>query len=412
MNTMQVQRYDLIIMGGGMTGSALACLTTLQLQQQQANPLRIAIIESSCPPLQWSRKERSIRVSAISRASEQLFRQIGAWQDMQAHALAYQSMRVWDQQSSGRVVFNAADSGEPNLGYIIENREILGAIQARFRPPQSPLAEHIDYLCPLRAQQLVIEDNQVQVLCDNDRCLQADLIVGADGAHSWLRQQADIDLITWSYQQHALVALVRTEKPHEYCCWQQFMPEGPLAFLPLDESLCAIVWSTSKQQAEQLLGLSKKAFNQCLSETFSVLGTVSLQSDRAVFPLRMRHAKEYVKPHLALIGDAAHTIHPLAGQGVNLGFEDVRALADNIVQSRLGGKPIGHYSRLRRYERARKSDNMAMISAMEGLKRLFSNNNKLLATLRGSGLNLVNQTPLLKQFFSQYALGNPEKDVS
>ncbi len=397
---MKTKHYDLVIMGAGLVGAAFASLLASMARQQGTPKLRIALVDNHCSSHQWPQNTHDIRVSAITAASQNLFEQLDAWQQMQNDGVyPYQQMRVWDATGKGQIHFDAQTVDEENLGYIIENRVMLKAFHQNLLK-----YDEVDIICPFDARQISEQDAYV-ILSDNTQKLHTRLIIGADGANSWVRQQLDIDITSWSYHQSAVVATVKTARHHQYTCWQQFMPSGPLAFLPLDEHFCSIVWSTSHEQAQSLLQASRRDFSQQLSQTFTMLGKVQLVSERAAFPLRLRHAREYVRPRLALIGDAAHTVHPLAGQGVNLGFQDVLSLAQIIHQAHVKKRDIGDYYLLRQYERSRKGANITMLAAMDGLKRLFSNQHPLLTLARNSGLNLVDHLPLGKQFFIRYALG-------
>jgi 2-octaprenylphenol hydroxylase len=215
-----------------------------------------------------------------------------------------------------------------------------------------------------------------------------------------------ITLTSWAYHQNAVVCNVSTSESHQNTCWQQFMPEGPLAFLPLADGQSSIVWSTTEEKAQSLLNMDEQSFNQELQITFgSSLGRIKLTSERGAFPLRLRHANQYVLTHLALIGDAAHTVHPLAGQGVNLGLLDAVVLAEELLRAQAKKRNIGTLANLRRYERRRKGDNMAMLAAMDGFKRLFSNDISPLKLLRNSGLNFVDKLQPLKNLMIKRAMG-------
>jgi 2-octaprenylphenol hydroxylase len=387
--------YDIIIVGGGMVGSALACALG-------DTPWRLALIEGRVPDNEWPADSFDLRVSAISRASQQLFEQLQVWSAMQAERVSpYQEMHVWDAGGNGSIHFDSADIGEPNLGHIIENRVITRALVQR-----AAQFDNIDIHCPAKPQHLDLQHGGGQLELDSGAILQAELIVGADGGQSWVRQHAGISVSTQDYQQSAVVANVRTEQPHRHTAWQRFLPTGPLAFLPLTDNVSSIVWSTTPQEAERLCALDSKAFRQELETAYaSRLGRIVETGPRAHFPLRGQHASHYVKPHLALIGDAAHTIHPLGGQGVNLGFADVRALRQTLDAARQKGQAIGSLKTLRRYERSRRGDNLLMLEAMGVFKRLFSNTTPGLRQLRNLGLNLSDRANPLKHFFMSQAMG-------
>jgi len=392
---MKATNYDIVIIGGGMVGASLACALA-------DSTLSIAVIEGHEPPAEWPTDSFDIRVSAITRAAENLFRRLGAWQTMEAlRVQPYQAMEVWDATGSGHIHFEAAELGEPNLGHIIENRVITRALLQRLREH-----DNIDTRCPAKPVRLMLRSDHAQLQLDDGSLLQTPLVIGADGAHSWLRQQAGIDIQERHYRQTAVVTTVQTERRHEDTAWQCFLPSGPLAFLPLPEGRSSIVWSTRAEEAARLLALDDTDFMSELGDAFMHrLGTVTAVGPRGAFPLKGRHAKEYVKPHLALVGDAAHTIHPLAGQGVNLGLADVEELATVVLEAHHARRPIGGFKTLRRYERARRGDNLLMLGAMGTFKALFSNDTPGLRELRNLGLDLADHAGPLKNFIVARAMG-------
>ena len=387
--------YDIVIIGGGMVGASLACALA-------DSTLSIAVIEGREPPADWPTDSFDIRVSAITRASENLFRRLGAWDAMAAMRVQpYEAMEVWDATGSGHIHFDAAELGEPNLGHIIENRVITRALLDRLRSHHN-----IDYRCPASPKRLLLRSDHAQLQLDDGSLLQTSLVIGADGAHSWLRQQAGIEVQERHYRQTAVVTTVQTGQCHQNTAWQRFLPTGPLAFLPLPEGHSAIVWSTSAEEAERLLALDAADFMAELGEAFEHrLGAVTGVGPRGAFPLKGRHAREYVKPHLALVGDAAHTIHPLAGQGVNLGLADVEELASVVLAAHRAQRPVGSFKTLRRYERARRGDNLLMLDAMGAFKALFSNDTPVLRELRNLGLDLTDHAGPLKNLIVARAMG-------
>ncbi len=390
------EKYDLIIVGGGIVGFSLAnCLA--------ASDLTIAVIEAREPELNWPADSLGIRVSAIGRAAQHVFSKHHVWQKITELGVSpYQNMHVWDSQGDGELSFNCQDIGEPNLGHIIENRVMVKALYERLQQ-----FNNIKVICPSSCGKIITQENTVELTLDDGRILQANLLVGADGARSFVREHLNFELRERSYQQCAVVATVKTEQPHEKTAWQRFLPTGPLAFLPLiDPHASSIVWSTTPEQADYLLHQEIPDLNHQLESAFANrLGACEIISKPAAFPLTRRHVKNYVKPRVALIGDAAHTIHPLAGQGVNLGILDAESLAEMIISAQQKQRDIGDMSVLRRYERSRKSHTVAMLAAMDGIKVLFSNDYSLPARLRNQGLNLVNRSAKAKDFFIKRALG-------
>jgi 2-octaprenylphenol hydroxylase len=386
--------YDLMITGGGIIGLAFALAVA-------DTDLKIAIIESQPFPEPQVFKGYDVRVSAITRASEKFLTQIGAWQYLPAEKItAYQGMQVWDAGSSGHIEFDSSEVAQAELGFIIENRLLRQALLQALK-----MKTNIMVLAPLRLVSLQQQAQGVNVQTEAGDFISARLIVGADGANSWLRQQLNIQERAWEYNQQAIVATVRCEKNHEHIARQRFLTTGPLAFLPLSEpDLCSIVWSS--REATRLMQLSEAEFAAELTEQFeNKLGAVTLLDQRLSFPLKMRHAKQYVQEHCALIGDAIHTIHPLAGQGLNLGLADAACLAEVIKKAHSKQRDFSSLSTLRRYERSRKGSNWAMIASMEGFKRLFSNEQKPLIQIRSMGLNLVNSCNPLKNYFITQAMG-------
>lgn len=388
--------YDLIIAGGGMVGSALACALG-------AADLKIALLEGA--PLERIRPGLDLdsRVSAISRASQRIFAAVAAWDGMTAWRVSpFRDMRVWDATGFGSIHFDSADLGEPLLGWIIENRVIQYALLERAR--QLPA---VDLLCPAVLETAEpLPGNGWRVRLNDGREFTTRLLVGADGAQSKVRQLAGIDIGGWGYAQKAVVGNVRTAESHQETAWQRFLPAGPLAFLPLHDGRCSIVWSTTPEQADALLALDESAFAEALAEAFDRrLGSIVEVGPRGAFPLRLQHAHAYVKPGLALIGDAAHVVHPLAGQGVNLGLLDAATLAEVILDALVAGQDFASFKTLRRYERWRKGDNLLMLGVMDGFKRLFGASLPPVRLLRNVGLNLTDAAGPLKNLIARRAMG-------
>jgi len=386
--------YDLLIVGGGMVGATIACALG-------DTPLRIGVIETAESPLELPQQFEN-RVSAITRATEQVFVAVGAWQGMVERRLfAYEKMHVWDATGSGHIDFDCAEIGEPNLGYIVENRVILAALLER-------MAEfnNIELICPAQVATLGRNAEQVTLGLEDGRHLSARLVVGADGANSWVREQAGITTTGWAYEQTAVVATIKTSKSHQAACWQRFMPAGPLAFLPLPDGYSSIVWSTSPERAAALMALPESAFLDELQLAFGDrLGRMESTGPRGAFPLVLRHANSYSAERLVLAGNAAHAIHPLAGQGLNLGVSDAAALAEVLLEAHANKQDIGELSVLRRYERWRKADNVAVMAAMDGFKRLFSNDSTPLSVVRNLGLSLADHAGPVKTMMIRRAMG-------
>lgn len=384
-----------VIIGGGCVGGTLACALA------QAG-LQVAVVEAREPLQDWPADSVDLRVFAITRASERIFRSIGCWDAIEQGGLSpFRDMHVWDAGGAGEIHFDCAELGEPTLGYIIEQRVIQSALNARMQALPT-----LRQICPADLASFETQDRGVRIELGDGGVLEANLLVGADGAASRVRGLAGIAVEAHTYRQDAIVAVVTTELPHRETAWQRFLPTGPLAFLPLRDGRSSIVWSTEKTQAAALLALDDDAFLERLSEAFAHrLGRVVAVEERGCFPLQRLHATRYVTERVALIGDAAHVIHPLAGQGVNLGLLDAATLAEVILDTHAAGRDLGLLRNLRRYERWRRGDNQRMQLAMDGFKNLFGETATPLRLLRNAGLSLVDRSGPLKQTLARHAMG-------
>lgn len=391
---------DLIIVGAGMVGSALALAlehSGLEILVVDGGPLSVRpfAAEGAFEP----------RVSALSAASQRILERLGVWDGIAARRVSpYRDMRVWDGSGTGSVHFSAASVHAEVLGHIVENRAVQDALLDRLHDSQ------IGLLGNARLEQLRRSGDGWLLTLADGRELRAPLLVAADGANSAVRRLAGCATREWDYLHHAIVTSVRCERAHQATAWQRFTDDGPLAFLPLarqgDEHWCSIVWSTVPAEAERLMALDDEAFRHELGKAFEWrLGQVTAVDPRLCIPLRQRHAKRYVESGLALIGDAAHSIHPLAGQGVNLGFLDAAVLAEVLLHALQRGEQINDVRVLSRYERRRMPHNLAMMAAMEGFERLFQADPLPLRLLRNSGLNWVDELPDAKALFVRRALG-------
>lgn len=393
-----MQSVDVAIVGGGMVGLALAC-------GLQGSGLRVAVIENQVPEPLSPDAEPALRVSAINAASEKFLTHLGAWPGIAARASRYHGMEVWDQDSFGRIEFDDKSFGFSHLGHIVENAVIHSALWQR-----AEQCADVTLLAPTEVQQVAWGENDAFLTLKDGAMLTARLVVGADGANSWLRNKADIPLTFWDYHHHALVATVRTAEPHNGVARQVFHGDGILAFLPLsDPHLCSIVWSLRPLDADRLKTASDEAFNRALSAAFDMrLGLCQAESERWTFPLVGRYARSFAGHRLALVGDAAHTIHPLAGQGVNLGFMDAAELVSELRRLHQEGKDIGQHLYLRRYERSRKHSAAKMLASMQGFRELFAGNNPAKKLLRDVGLLLADTLPGVKSRLVRQATGLDE----
>ncbi|ENV4203024.1 FAD-dependent 2-octaprenylphenol hydroxylase [Escherichia coli] len=391
-----MQSVDVAIVGGGMVGLAVAC-------GLQGSGLRVAVLEQRVPEPLAADAPPQLRVSAINAASEKLLTRLGVWQDiLSRRASCYHGMEVWDKDSFGHISFDDQSMGYSHLGHIVENSVIHYALWNKAQQ-----SSDITLLAPAELQQVAWGENETFLTLKDGSMLTARLVIGADGANSWLRNKADIPLTFWDYQHHALVATIRTEEPHDAVARQVFHGEGILAFLPLsDPHLCSIVWSLSPEEAQRMQQASEDEFNRALNIAFdNRLGLCKVESARQVFPLTGRYARQFAAHRLALVGDAAHTIHPLAGQGVNLGFMDAAELIAELKRLHRQGKDIGQYIYLRRYERSRKHSAALMLAGMQGFRDLFSGINPVKKLLRDIGLKLADTLPGVKPQLIRQAMG-------
>ena len=397
------QQFDILVVGGGMIGSALAL--GLSRQGWQVGLIEGAPAASLMAPAEPANSVDDFepRVSAISLASQRLLEELGAWPKVQASRhCGYREMTVWDGDGTGRIHFDAAELHARSLGTIVENRNIVRALFESLSDSSVQLLDGVRVKAWSRGQGVELEDG---------RCLAARLVVGADGALSRLRQWSGLATREWDYGQQAIVCTVRTSQNHRYTAWQRFSPTGPLAFLPLlneagDEHFCSIVWSQDTLEARRLMALETESFRKELEAAIErELGEVLAVSRRFAFPLRQRHAKDYIADGLALVGDAAHTIHPLAGQGANLGYGDVRALLEELGRARALGLAPDDASVLARYQRRRKGENLTMMAAMEGFKQLFARDELPVRWLRNTGMRWLNQLAPLKNRIAAEAMG-------
>lgn len=382
-------KYQVIVIGGGVVGLSAA----LAMAQRH---LSVALIDVS--DLKTTTKKTELRVYAINKASEVLFRQIGAWEHLSPKKMnAYRHMHVWDELSGACIDFDARDVAAANLGYIIDDTSLKNALLTAIN--QCPQIE-------LYANQHVIqveEREQTVHITSATHSWNTPLLMIADGANSFARKQLQVEMVEWSYQQQALTATVRTEKPHQHTAYQVFRPDGPLAFLPLgDMHRCSIVWSLDTTQAEKMMTCPEDEFNDALCNAFSAtLGTVVLEGPRHGFNLHMRHVKQYVGAQWLILGDAAHSIHPLAGLGLNLGLADLQALINYL------DAPLATISSktLHQYQRDRKYHVWQTIALMEGFKRIFGTSSTPLVSLRGMGLTLCDHLEPLKRLCIRHAVG-------
>lgn len=386
-------RFDVVIVGGGLVGATLAA----DLGQRE---FHVALVEARTTPALPDRGY-GLRVSAVTRATQRVLESVGAWGLLPAERLQpFREMVVWEVPELGEVHFDSAEIAEPALGHIVENTAMQRALDARLERLDS-----VEVLRPARLERLILEPARALVTAAGDE-LSARLVVGADGARSRVRELAGIEVHKAAYGQRAVVATVTVSLGHSETAWQRFLPNGPLAFLPLPGNYASIVWSTTPAHADALEHMSEASFVRELEEAYEGrLGEVKLAGPRAGFDLGTFNARDYVSHRVALVGDAAHTVHPLAGQGVNLGILDAAALAQVLDAARGAGRDIGRARALRKYQRWRKGHNALMRTALSGLNWLFGSSFKPVKDARNSGLRVTDQITPLKRWFMQYASG-------
>ncbi|EKN3466923.1 2-octaprenyl-3-methyl-6-methoxy-1,4-benzoquinol hydroxylase [Yersinia enterocolitica] len=385
--------YDVVVVGGGMVGAAAA----LGLAQTGWS---VALLEHEAPQPFEVESVPDLRVSAIGCTSVSLLKQLGAWPQVQQMRYApYRRLETWEQPGS-QVVFDAASLLLPELGFMVENRVLQLALWQ-----QMATCPNLTLLCPSRLQTMVRVDDYWKITLDAQREIQSHLVVGADGANSLVRRLAGIGTSGWQYRQSCMLITVETDTAQQDTTWQQFFPSGPRAFLPLFDNWASLVWYDSPQRIRQLQALPLAQLNQEVAAAFpSRLGTVNAIAAGS-FPLIRRHAQQYVQPGLVLLGDAAHTINPLAGQGVNLGYRDVDALLEVLNQAREQAESWHSEQVLQRYQRRRRTDNLIMQSGMDVFYTTFSNDLPAVKFVRNLALMAAQRAGKLKEHALKYALG-------
>ncbi|MEP6547421.1 MAG: FAD-dependent monooxygenase [Gammaproteobacteria bacterium] len=391
--------FDVVIVGAGVVGAVMASLLAVR---KICAPGRVAIVADSMA-VAAANTDWDLRVFALSRASERLLKACGVWQTLPApHVFAYERMCVWDARGKprgrGSLNFDCAEIGEPNLGHIVDGRDLQRQCLQAARNAGTVLIEGA-------VEAIAAGDTGISMRLRDGREARSELLIAADGTHSKTRNLLGIGTAGHAYHQDALVAHVRTAKPHCSTAWQRFLGTGPLAFLPLADGRSSIVWSLSLPEASHLRALNGAAFGAALTDAGgAVLGDCELSSPPLSFPLKLQYALEYVRPRAVLLGDAAHVVHPLAGQGLNLGLLDCAVLAEVLEEGGSAGY-FGEHKLLRRYERRRRSENLLAATALDGLERLFASADPLSAGLRGAGLSAVDKLPYVKHGLAQRALG-------
>ncbi len=383
---------DVVITGAGMVGLTLANLLSLQGKS-------IAVIDCNEIARFKDKNTYEARVTAVSPGSQAIFEHVHAWERMQAKRVSpFTDMHVWDEAGHSNIHFNSDELQRNHLGHIVENLVIQTSL---FESLQQQTK--IEWLLAEHIRKVVVHQDYAEVTLDSGKKIQAKLVVGADGGRSTIRNLAGIAYQEKSYQQMGLVALVETEQPHQQTAWQRFLSTGPLALLPLDNGQCSIVWSVSEDYADELMKLNEHEFADALTQASDKqLGSITLKSKVAAFPLTSGRADTIIQPRIALVGDAAHALHPLAGQGANLGFTDAAVLADVLENTE---RDIGSVKVLRKYERARVGEAQIMQKAMDGFVAAFGSRNQAVVTARNAALRTADSMHFIKKIFMKHAMG-------
>lgn len=400
------KRFHIVVVGAGVTGLTVAALLA---QSRNSERLRLTVVDAAARPIHRVDDDVALRVSAIATGSAELLKSIGAWDYVKnTRACTYECMRVWDEagsaESAAALRFDAAEFAVPQLGFIVENvllqHSILGVLDEA----------DIELVFDTPITSLRRIGNGYRVVLDGGATLAADLLIGADGAQSFVRQSVAIETREFPYGQTAFVTHLETENPHRNTAWQRFLKDGPLGMLPLGDGRISVVWSTLQSTADRANDASDEELGVMLSVASDrILGDLTVAGPRGTFPLCARHAKQYVMPGVALIGDAAHAVHPLAGQGANLGLQDAAMLAE-VIDAALGNaEHPGDRPVLRRYERARKGENATMLHFMTGLNRLFATDSSLVRELRATGMRLFNVSGPIRDHAVKVAIGGPSR---
>jgi 2-octaprenylphenol hydroxylase len=396
------QRYNIVVVGGGMTGLTVAALLA---KSRHSEALRLTLIDAAPRPSFYPDDDVALRVSAIATGSVDILDSVDAWDAVVAtRACPYEHMRVWDGEDDpdgpSTLRFDADEFAVPQLGFIVENLLIQDAILNALDRTEVSLR----FDTPIAT----INDagGTYRVLLEDGRAIDADLLIGADGARSLVRESAGIDVTRRPYAQTAFVTHLRPQESHGATARQRFLADGPLGMLPLADGRISVVWSATHETARQAMAASDEELGSLLTEASDqVLGDLVAAGPRGTFPLCAQHAKNYVLPRLALIGDAAHAVHPLAGQGANLGLADAGTLSAVIEEAITRGEHPGDRPVLRRYERARKGANAAMLHLMTGLNQLFAAGSPTIGELRRAGMRLFNVSGPLRERAVKVALG-------
>ncbi len=390
---MNKNQYDVVVVGGGMVGAAVGC-------SLGGSQLKVAVIERQMPENFSVEQAHDLRVSALSIASRRILEMVGAWEGVISRRFCpYKRMRVWE--TKGDTEFNSDNINRDELGYIVENRVTQMALLERLKD-----FTNVDLLCPTNIKTINYVAGNSELEMDDGRVINAKLLVAADGGQSRVRQTVGLGVTSWDYQQHAMVIYIETDYGQQDITWQRFVPSGPQAFLPLTGNYGSIVWYNSPDEVNRLKKISHAALLTELTDTFpDCLGKVKRVIATASFPLKRQHAQNYVKSGVVLVGDAAHMINPLAGQGVNIGLLDAAALAQVLIEAVKRGQDIANLAVLQKYEKMRRNENLKMMTIMDAFYRIFSNQLLPIKFLRNLGLGLAERVTPAKNLIMRYAMG-------
>lgn len=389
-------RYDVIINGAGLVGSSIA------IGLAKAG-FKVLVIEFNPLAKLYPSEDYGLRVSAFTPSSKKWLEYVDAWDGIMhtGRITPFLHMHVWDEGGRGELTFDAEGTGSDALGWIMDNEATQGILIDRAL--QLDLIKIVDNT---KLESFTRDNGEVTVTLSNGDEYVSELIIGADGGRSLVRDWANIPTTGWSYGQKTIVGQVRPEKSHENTCWQRFLDNGPLALLPLSDGRCSLAWHTTYEEADALLALDEAAFSQKLTEGFEGrFGKIEVAGKLGAYPLRLNHAQNYVRENFALAGDAAHSIHPLAGLGVNIGYLDSATLVEELINAKKAGISLGDLTMLKRYEKRRKTHNMVIMGSMDLFKRSSTSQSGLVKGIRNLGLSTANKLPFVKKKLARVAMG-------
>lgn len=387
--------YDVIIVGGGLAGLTLACLLGKA-------GIKTVCLDQADPKAQIL----DLRTTAISYGSSKILDDAGVWADMAKTACPIENIEILDGDSPLLLNFLSSEVQDRAFGNIVENADLRKALLSKIKTLKS-----VSHIAPARVKDFNVTDTAAQAILETGETLSAQLIIGADGKNSSLREWMDIPTRQWNYNQRAVICCVAHENPHANIAVEHFWPEGPFAILPMSDDKnthrSSVVFTEHGPEKNSLMHFTDAEFEIALNARFPArYGAVKMIGKRAAYPLSLVHATRYIGPRMALIADAAHGIHPIAGQGLNLGFRDVSKIAQLLRGAFENNCDLGEASLLEEYQRARRFDNMSMVAVTDGLVRLFSNNHASMRLIRRAGLKLVSKLKPAKQFFMKQAMGD------